>query len=435
MFKHAGTSENKALIEVNIHQLNINISVPNCEVMIVFQRGDRKAQTQPVQLINKCAKIEQILKLPATLYYDVKQKEYQKKMGTLIILIKYEKGMKNAGQIEIDFSSYLNQKKGKIDEISSLAKCPDSNATLSYTINFLSQDQRSKTPEANINNIREDQSKAQITLLDQQNKLLKEDNVRLQEEHSNLRAQNQQQSIYIQQLLNQTKLQQDAMLNTYSSKSNQETQTVQPQDCQKCYEFLFQIEQLKQIQKNKQLPCQKCTNLELEIEQLKNQQSQRSKQENIDQKIELLNQANTNLKEQLFELEQSASRIRKENQDLKNKLTIQNQQLIDCRERIQELENDDENDKRIAEYQKMIEKSNDDLLENQSKLFSFKAEYDQLQREKNEYEQQFEILSKKYDSLELQLFQQKQRYANAMHAFLSQGDTNAIEILEKFSGD
>ena len=45
MFKHAGTSENKALIEVNVRQLNINISAPNCEVMIVFQRGDRKAQT------------------------------------------------------------------------------------------------------------------------------------------------------------------------------------------------------------------------------------------------------------------------------------------------------------------------------------------------------------------------------------------------------
>lgn len=152
MFKHAGTSENKALIEVNVHHLNINISVPNCEVMIVFQRGDRKAQTQPVQLVNKCARIEQILRVPATMYYDVKQKEYQKKMGTLIVLIRYDKGMKNAGQIEIDFSSYLNQRKGKIDELSPLSKCPDPNATLSYTINFLSQEQRSKTPEANINN-------------------------------------------------------------------------------------------------------------------------------------------------------------------------------------------------------------------------------------------------------------------------------------------
>ncbi|CAD8074144.1 unnamed protein product [Paramecium sonneborni] len=435
MFKHAGTSENKALIEVNIHQLNINISVPNCEVMIVFQRGDRKAQTQPVQLINKCAKIEQILRLPATLYYDVKQKEYQKKMGTLIILIKYEKGMKNAGQIEIDFSSYLNQKKGKIDEISPLAKCPDSNATLQYTINFLSQDQRSKTPEANINNIREDQSKAQITLLDQQNKILKEDNIRLQEELDNFKTQNKQQSIYIQQLLNQAKQNQDAFRNPNSYKSNQETPTAQPEDCQKCYEFQLEIESLKKIKTNKSISCQKCSNLELQIEQLKNQYQQGIKQEKSDSKLELLNQANTNLKEQLFELEQQTTRIRKENQDLKNKLTIQNEQLIDCRERIQELENDDENDKRIAEYQKFIEKSNDNLLELQQKLFTFQTECDQLQREKNEYERQIEILSKKYDFLELQLFQQKQRYANAMHAFLSLGDTNAIDILEKFSGD
>ncbi|CAD8160519.1 unnamed protein product [Paramecium pentaurelia] len=430
MFKHAGTSENKALIEVNIHQLNINISVPNCEVMIVFQRGDRKAQTQPVSLINKCAKIEQILRIPATLYYDVKQKEYQKKMGTLIILIKYEKGMKNAGQIEIDFSSYLNQKKGKIDEISPLAKCPDSNATLSYTINFLNQDQRSKTPEANINNIREDQSKAQIAQLDLQNKHLKEENIRLQEEVDQFRTQNKQQQIQIQQLLKQ-----EALLKQNYSKSNQETPTAQPEDCQKCYEFQLELELLKKQKNNKQLPCDKCINLEQQIEQLKKQYSQGQKKEALDQQVQLLNQANTNLKEQLYELEQQAIKIRKENQDLKNKLNIQNQQLIDCRERIQELENDDEDDKRILEYQKLIEKSNDDLIEIQQKLFSFKTECDQLQKEKNEYEQQLGILSKKYDSLELQLFQQKQRYANAMHAFLSLGDTNAIEVLEQFSGD
>lgn len=36
MFKHAGTSENKALIEICIHYLNINITVPNCEVVVVF---------------------------------------------------------------------------------------------------------------------------------------------------------------------------------------------------------------------------------------------------------------------------------------------------------------------------------------------------------------------------------------------------------------
>ncbi|CAD8071204.1 unnamed protein product [Paramecium primaurelia] len=435
MFKHAGTSENKALIEVNIHQLNINITVPNCEVMIVFQRGDRKAQTQPIQLLNKCAKIDQILRVPATLYYDVKQKEYQKKMGTLIVLIKYEKGMKNAGQIDIDFSSYLNQKKGKIDEISPLSKCPDPNATLSYTINFLSQDQRSKTPEANINNIREDQSKAQITQLDQQNKQMKEDNIRLQEEVEHLRTQNKQQQIYIQQLLNQTKQFQETQLNQNQSKSNSETPTTQPEDCQKCLQYQLELEQLKKQKKPKPLNCDKCINLEQQIEQIKKQYSQGLKQENNDQKFELLNQANTDLKEQLYELEQQAARIRKENQDLKNKLTIQNQQLIDCRERIQELENDDESDKRILEYQKLIEKSNDDLLDIQQKLFSFQTECDQLQREKNEYEQQLEIVSKKYDTLELQLFQQKQRFANAMHTFLSLGDTNAIEVLEKFSGD
>ncbi|CAD8156286.1 unnamed protein product [Paramecium octaurelia] len=435
MFKHAGTSENKALIEVNIHQLNINISVPNCEVMIVFQRGDRKAQTQPVSLVNKCARIEQILRIPATLYYDVKQKEYQKKMGTLIVLVKYEKGMKNAGQIDIDFSSYLNQKKGKIDEISPLAKCPDSNATLSYTINFLSQEQRSKTPEANINNIREDQSKAQITQLDLQNKQLKEDNIRLQDEVDQLKAQNKQQQIYIQQLQNQIKQTQEGLLKQNTSKPNYETPTAQPEECQKCYEFQLELELLKKQKSAKQLPCEKCANLELQIESLKKQYSQGSKKESSDQKVELLNEANTHLKEQLYELEQQAAKIRKENQDLKNKLNIQNQQLIDCRERIQELENNDEDDKRIAEYQKLIEKSNDDLLEIQQKLFSFQTECDQLQREKNEYEQQLEILSKKYDSLELQLFQQKQRYANAMHAFLSLGDTNAIEVLEQFSGD
>ncbi|CAD8168521.1 unnamed protein product [Paramecium octaurelia] len=432
MFKHAGTSENKALIEVNVHQLNINISVPNCEVMIVFQRGDRKAQTQPVQLVNKCARIEQILRVPATMYYDVKQKEYQKKMGTIIVLIKYDKGMKNAGQIEIDFSSYLNQRKGKIEELSPLSKCPDPNATLSYTINFLSQEQRSKTPEANINNIREDQSKAQITQLDQQNKQIKEDNARLQQELDHLRVQNKEQEIYIQQLLKQS---QETQLNSNSSKPISDTSTMQPEDCQKCIQFQLELESFKKQKKTKPLPCDKCSNLEQQIEQLKKQYSQGLKQESADQKVELLNQANTDLKEQLYELEQQVSRIRKENQDLKNKLTIQNQQLIDCRERISELENDDEDDQRVAEYQKIVEKSNDDLLDVKSKLLSFQTECDQLQREKNEYEQQLEILSKKYDSLELQLFQQKQRFANAMHAFLSQGDTNAIEVLEKYSGD
>jgi len=42
MFKHLGASENKAIVEISLQELNINISVPNCEVVIVFQRGDRK---------------------------------------------------------------------------------------------------------------------------------------------------------------------------------------------------------------------------------------------------------------------------------------------------------------------------------------------------------------------------------------------------------
>ena len=42
MFKHLGAAENKALIEIYIKELNINISVPNCEAVIMFQRGDKK---------------------------------------------------------------------------------------------------------------------------------------------------------------------------------------------------------------------------------------------------------------------------------------------------------------------------------------------------------------------------------------------------------
>lgn len=36
MLKHIGTSENKAIIEIKIQELVINISVPNCEAIVVF---------------------------------------------------------------------------------------------------------------------------------------------------------------------------------------------------------------------------------------------------------------------------------------------------------------------------------------------------------------------------------------------------------------
>jgi hypothetical protein len=42
MFKHIGSSENKALIEITVLDLTINISTPNCEVIVVFERGGRK---------------------------------------------------------------------------------------------------------------------------------------------------------------------------------------------------------------------------------------------------------------------------------------------------------------------------------------------------------------------------------------------------------
>lgn len=56
----------------------------------------------------------------------------------MIVLVKYEKGLKQAGMIEFDLASYLNMRIAEKLERVNLQKCLDPSANLTFGVNFLS---------------------------------------------------------------------------------------------------------------------------------------------------------------------------------------------------------------------------------------------------------------------------------------------------------
>ncbi|KAM3132719.1 hypothetical protein pb186bvf_015147 [Paramecium bursaria] len=425
MFKHSGQAETKAYIEISPKQLSINIT-QIVDIVILLERGDRKIQTQPVKLENGFAEFNQVLRLPATLYFDTKKKIYDEKKGRLLVLVKYDKGLKQAGVINVDFADYLNQRMAQKSEKISLQDCPDKKAYLSFDVNFVSQEvqkevNRSKTPEAAISQIKEQQIRQQIINLQQENLKLKNQLQQPDETPTKVECE-----LCIQfQKVNAELQEKIRLTNEKVIELKRERQSQQPSSL-----ILKEEQQHQELLQQIQLVKKQNQEYTIKIKQL---QDELLEQKRPDQSLNIVTQE---LREKLEDQMLSLTTYKKENSDLKAKLKILNEQLIDSRQRIADLEHETEKlQQDDPQQQKYLDELQDTIAKYKIDIEHKVNENSILVREKQQIEERLDNLSVQYDDLERQLLKAKQRYACVMHEFLCQGNSDVIEVLEKYSQD
>ncbi|CAD8110997.1 unnamed protein product [Paramecium sonneborni] len=123
----------KFLVEATILQVQLLVHF-QCKIQVIIKKGSQKMETQSnYDLQNGIAIINETLQFNITtdLTQDGKQEE---KKAQLIVILVTEKGQKNAGFNNLDFSKYLNQQNLEFQEILELDKCPDKKAKL--IVNF-----------------------------------------------------------------------------------------------------------------------------------------------------------------------------------------------------------------------------------------------------------------------------------------------------------